>query len=74
MGECPLWVVLSGVVTLLLGLIILNHWPVSSLYILGLLLGIDLLFAGASWIGMGLSLRKAACRVCPLSANSGHRE
>ena len=55
-----IWVVLSGVVTLLLGLIILNHWPVSSLYILGLLLGIDLVFVGASWIGMGLSLRKAA--------------
>jgi len=58
--EMPwIWVVLSGVVTLLLGLIILSHWPVSSLYILGLLLGIDLVFAGASWIGMGLSLRKA---------------
>jgi len=25
-----------------------------------MLLGIDLVFAGASWIGMGLSLRKAA--------------
>ena len=42
MGECPLWVVLSGVVTLLLGLIILNHWPVSSFYILGLDHGFDL--------------------------------
>ena len=59
-GMPWIWVVLSGVVTLLLGLIILNHWPVSSLYILGLLLGIDLVFAGASWIGMGLSLRKTA--------------
>lgn len=59
-GMPWLWVVLSGVVTLLLGLIILNHWPVSSLYILGLLLGIDLVFAGASWIGIGLGLRKAA--------------
>ena len=59
-GMHWIWVVLSGVVTLLLGLIILNHWPVSSLYILGLLLGIDLVCAGASWIGMGLSLRKAA--------------
>jgi uncharacterized membrane protein HdeD (DUF308 family) len=59
-GMPWIWVVLSGVVTLLLGLVILNHWPVSSLYILGLLLGIDLVFAGASWIGMGLSLRKAA--------------
>ncbi len=59
-GMPWIWVVLSGVVTLLLGLVILNHWPISSLYILGLLLGIDLVFAGASWIGMGLSLRRAA--------------
>jgi uncharacterized membrane protein HdeD (DUF308 family) len=51
------WVALSGVVTLLLGLIILGHWPVSSLYILGILLGIDLVVAGASWIGVGLTLR-----------------
>jgi uncharacterized membrane protein HdeD (DUF308 family) len=59
-GMPWVWVVLSGVVTLLLGLIILNHWPISSLYILGLLLGIDLVFAGVGWIGMGLGLRKAA--------------
>jgi uncharacterized membrane protein HdeD (DUF308 family) len=58
-GMPWVWVALSGVVTLLLGLVILNHWPVSSLYILGLLLGIDLVFAGASWIGMGLGLRRA---------------
>ncbi len=53
-GMPWVWVVLSGIVTLLLGLIILNQWPISSLYILGLLLGLDLVFAGASWIGMGL--------------------
>jgi len=41
--ETPwIWVVLSGVITLLLGVIILAHWPVSSLFILGLFLGIDL--------------------------------
>ena len=53
------WVVASGVVTLLLGLIILAHWPVSSLWTLGIFLGVDLVFAGASWIGMGLGLRQA---------------
>ena len=58
-GMPWIWVVLSGVVTFLLGMIILSHWPVSSLYILGLLLGIDLVFAGASWIGVGLGLRRA---------------
>ena len=47
-------------VTLLLGIIILIHWPVSSLYVLGIFLGIDLVFAGASWIGLGLGLRQAA--------------
>jgi uncharacterized membrane protein HdeD (DUF308 family) len=59
-GTPWIWVVLSGAITLLLGLIILAHWPVSSLYFLGLLLGIDLIFAGAGWIGVGLGLRRHA--------------
>ncbi len=59
-GAPWVWVLLSGIVTLLLGLVILTHWPVSSLYILGLLLGIDLIFAGTSWIGVGFGLRRRA--------------
>ena len=59
-GTPWLWVVLSGAITLLLGFVILVHWPVSSLYILGLFLGIDLIFAGTSWIGVGLGLRRRA--------------
>jgi uncharacterized membrane protein HdeD (DUF308 family) len=57
--ETP-WVLvmLSGVITLLLGLLILAHWPVSSLYILGLFLGIDLIMAGVGWIGLGFGLRR----------------
>jgi uncharacterized membrane protein HdeD (DUF308 family) len=59
--ETPwIWVLLSGVITLLLGLLILAHWPVSSLYILGVFLGIDLIFAGVGWIGLGLGLRRGA--------------
>ena len=54
------WVVASGVITLLLGVIILIHWPVSSLYVLGIFLGVDLVFAGASWIGVGMGLRQVA--------------
>jgi len=53
-----IWVLFSGIVTLLLGLVILAHWPVSGLYILGLFLGIDLVLAGASWIGIGLGLKR----------------
>ncbi|PPD41516.1 MAG: aquaporin Z [Methylocystis sp.] len=53
------FVALSGVVTLLLGGVILAHWPVSSLWVLGTFLGVDLVFAGLSWMGFGLSLRRA---------------
>ena len=51
-------VLLSGIITLLLGLIIVAHWPVASLYVLGIFLGVDLLLAGASWVGIGLGLRR----------------
>ena len=58
--ETPwILVLVSAVITLLLGLLILAHWPVSSLYILGLFLGIDLIMAGAGWVGLGFGLRHA---------------
>jgi len=59
--EMP-WVgvALSGVITLLLGLVILAHWPVSGLYILGLFLGIDLIIVGMGWIGIGVGLKRRA--------------
>ena len=59
-GMPWIWVALSGAVTLLLGLVILSRWPVSSLYVLGLFLGVDLVIAGASWIGISWKLRKYA--------------
>ena len=56
--ETPwIWVALSGIITLMLGLLILARWPINSVYVLGLFLGIDLILAGAGWIGIGLGLR-----------------
>jgi uncharacterized membrane protein HdeD (DUF308 family) len=57
-----IWVVISGAITLILGLVILARWPVSSVYALGIFLGIDLMIAGASWISIGLDLRARARR------------
>lgn len=56
-GKPWIWVVVSGVITLILGIIILAHWPISSLWALGIFLGVDLVFAGASWIAIGMGLR-----------------
>ena len=58
-GSPWMWVAVSGIITLVLGLIILAHWPVSAVYTLGIFLGVDLVFAGASWIGIGMALRNA---------------
>lgn len=52
------WVVVSGIVTLLLGLIIFAKWPYSSEYTLGIFLGVDLIFIGSSWLTIGMALRK----------------
>lgn len=51
------FVIVAGLVTTLLGLLILFGWPENSQFVLGIFLGVDLLFYGASWIGFGLFLR-----------------
>jgi uncharacterized membrane protein HdeD (DUF308 family) len=50
-------VFLAAVVTILLGLIIVTHWPADSIWVLGTLLGVDLLFNGSGWVSFGLGLR-----------------
>ena len=56
------WVILSGVLTLLFGLIILIHWPFSGLYALGIILGVDLIQTGAGWLHLGFFLKKHHAR------------
>ena len=51
------WALLNGVVTALLGIIIFRHFPSSGLFLVGTLVGIDLLFNGLSWIMLSLSVR-----------------
>jgi len=52
------WVILSGVLTLLFGVVILIHWPYSGLYALGIILGVDLIQTGAGWLHLGFFLKK----------------
>jgi uncharacterized membrane protein HdeD (DUF308 family) len=50
-------VFLAAAVTILLGLIIVSHWPLDSIYVLGTLLGVDLLFHGVGWVSFGIGLQ-----------------
>lgn len=60
MNSAAPWgmVAISGLITLVLGAMILARWPVSSLYVLGIFLSVDLICAGVSWISMGMALKQ----------------
>ncbi|HVA45836.1 MAG TPA: DUF308 domain-containing protein [Pirellulales bacterium] len=59
------WVLLNGIVTLLLGLLIYKHWPYDGLWVIGLFVGIDMIFNGWAWIMLSLGLRWAKNNVGP---------
>jgi uncharacterized membrane protein HdeD (DUF308 family) len=51
------WQALNGLITLILGILILAQWPVSGLWVIGLFIGIELIFYGVAWIALALRLR-----------------
>ena len=53
------WALLNGVLTLLIGLIILKSYPQSALWAIGILVGVELLFNGWTWVMLSLALRDA---------------
>lgn len=52
-AEVRLALVLSGVLSLILGLLILSRWPYSAVWLIGTLLGIQLIVDGATMILIG---------------------
>ena len=54
------FMLLSGVVDLVLAAIIIAGLPGTALWALGVLVGINMLFGGASLVGLGLAARRAA--------------
>jgi len=52
------WLLLNGLVTLLLGGLIWFHWPSSSVWAIGTLVGVNLLMTGFSRLMLGLAARK----------------
>jgi uncharacterized membrane protein HdeD (DUF308 family) len=52
------WVLISGIFSLILGVMILYQWPYSGLYIIGLFVGIDLIFNGWALVMLSVAARK----------------
>jgi len=52
------WILFSGVVGLVLGVMIWSQWPLSGAWAVGTLVGIDILFTGWSTLAIGLAARR----------------
>jgi len=53
------WVMFDGLITILLGILILAAWPSDSLWVVGLLFGINLVFSGLSSIVISLAVKES---------------
>jgi uncharacterized membrane protein HdeD (DUF308 family) len=51
------WVLVSGLVSLLLGVLLWTEWPVSALWFIGFCVGIGLIFRGWRWVMVALTAR-----------------
>lgn len=54
------WMLFSGILALVLGVLIWASWPIGSLWFIGLLVGIDLIVGGFSLAAMGISVHSMA--------------
>jgi uncharacterized membrane protein HdeD (DUF308 family) len=51
------WPLVSGIIDVILGVLIWQEWPASGLWVIGLFVGISMIFRGFNWIGLGMALR-----------------
>jgi uncharacterized membrane protein HdeD (DUF308 family) len=53
-----IWLVVHGIVNLLLGIAIWRQWPLAGLWVIGLFVGIDMIFNGWSLVMLALAAKK----------------
>ena len=54
------WSLLSGIVTTVLGFVLLRNWQTTSLWFLGFAVGVDLLLHGISWMSFSYGIHRLA--------------
>jgi len=52
------WLILNGAISIILGFMIWDSWPVSGLWVIGMFIGIDMIFDGWTEIMLALSARR----------------
>ncbi|HKD80698.1 MAG TPA: HdeD family acid-resistance protein [Candidatus Angelobacter sp.] len=57
------WLLFDAVITALLGILILAHWPASAIWAIGTLVGVAVLMRGITRIALSIGLRRVVGRV-----------
>lgn len=52
------WVLVHGLLNVLMGVFIWRQWPISGLWVVGLFVGLDMIFHGSGFLLLGLVARK----------------
>jgi uncharacterized membrane protein HdeD (DUF308 family) len=52
------WTLFTGVIDILLGILIWAQWPASAFWVIGLFIGIDLIFTGWWFVALGIAARR----------------
>lgn len=56
------WLLFSGIISLALGIFIWAEWPSAAQWIIGLFIGIDLLFVGWFWIMLSVAAKNLTAK------------
>jgi uncharacterized membrane protein HdeD (DUF308 family) len=59
------WGLFNGAISVVLGLLIWNRWPYSSLWVIGMFVAIDMIFQGWNYVMLALVARRGAALVAP---------
>ena len=52
------WILFDGIVTLILGVLVWRQWPSSTLWVIGTLVGISMIFTGMTRLMLSLAARR----------------
>jgi uncharacterized membrane protein HdeD (DUF308 family) len=54
------WLLLGGLLSLVLGLLIWNQWPLSGVWAIGILVGIDFITTGVAIVVLAMGIKRGA--------------
>lgn len=66
------WALAGGILSILLGALVLAGWPVSGLWLIGLIIAVELIVNGWTYVFFGLAARRAAREGDDGTAATGH--